>query len=224
MPGPITVYADTVNHYQAGGVGLTWSQLRDGGSAVVTGVSINPTTARHFIVPDGLGGYNFMRTYIQFDLSAITDPINSIELYVNGVSGYTPGNTTYVGYAGNKNPLDNNSGDYGLYLVETNAIGGNELSTIVIQPETFTSCLLDITTYPPRDPLDYYKIALVSEPDFLNTIDGTSGETRINNNSGKIPYLIINGGYPNDVNGVTGTSIIEVSGVLATNIVSIAGV
>ncbi len=222
MASPITIYPDTVNHYQAGGVGLTWSQLRDGDSSVVTGVGINPTTARHFIVPNGLGGYSFMRTYLQFDLTSITDPITSMQLYVNGVSGYTPGNTTYVAYAGNKNPLNNNSSDYNLYLTET--AGGSELSTVVIQPETFKSCLLDITTYPPRDPLDYYKIALVSQPDFLNTVDGTSGETRIHNSSGKIPYLIINGGYPYDVNGIVGSSIVEVSGVSATNIVSIAGV
>jgi hypothetical protein len=221
MPSPITVYADTVNHYIAGGIGLTWSQIRDGDSSVVTGVGVNPTTARHFVIDNGLT-YEFMRTYIQFDLRSITDPITSMQLYVNGVSGFTPGNTTYVAYAGNKSTLSNSSSDYNLYITAT--AGGPELSTITIQPEIFKSCLLDITTYPPRDPLDYYKIALVSQPDFQNTVDGTSGQTRIHNSSGKIPYLIINGGYPNDVNGVTGTSMIKVSGVASADITNIMGI
>ena len=134
MPGPITVYADTVNHYEASGKDLTWSQIRDGDSSVVTGVAVNPTAARHYIADTGLS-YSLWRTYLQFDLRSITDPITSMQLYVNGVSGFTPGNTTYVAYAGNKSALSNSSGDYNTYLFET--AGGSELSTIVIQPEIF---------------------------------------------------------------------------------------
>lgn len=218
MPGPITVYPDTVNHYQAGSVGLTWSQLRDGDSSVVTGVGVNPTTARHFITDNGLS-YSFMRTYIQFDLSSIVDPILSMRLYVQGVAGFTTGNTTYVAYAGNKNGINNDSNDYGVYL---NVNATTELSTIIVQPDVFTSCELDITTYPPANAK--YVVGLVTQPDFLNDVNTLANEVRIHNSVGKIPYLIINGGYPNDVNGIAGTSMVEVSGVLNTNIVSIAGV
>jgi hypothetical protein len=159
---------------------------------------------------------------MQFDLTVVTDPIISIRLYVNGISGFTTGETSYVAYAGNKSTLNNSSGDYNRYLNEL--VGSSELSTIIVRPSQYSSCELDITTYPPRDPLDYYNIALVSDDDFVNNVGGLSGAVRINNSSA-VPYLIVNPeGYVNNVNGVTGTSIVTVSGINAIDIVNIAGV
>ena len=223
MPSQTIIYPDTVNFYQASGDKLTWSELRDGESTVVTGVVINPTAPRYFIADAGAGNYAFARTYMQFDLTVVTDPITSMRLYVNGISGFTTGETSYVAFGARKS-LDNNSGDYNRYL--SNLIGSSELSTIIVRPSQYSSCELDITTYPPDGGggLAYYNIALVSDDDFLNNIGGLSGAVRINNSSA-VPYLIVNPeGYANNVNGVAGTSIVTVSGINATDIVNIAGV
>jgi hypothetical protein len=231
MPGggPYTIYSDTVNAYQASGVGLTWSNLRDGGSGVVTAVGVNPTTARH-LISEGGGNYTFIRTYIQFDISSVTEPITSIQLYLQGTTGYTPGDTTYVAYAGSKNALSNNANDYPLYIAEATAGGGVEISTIVLQGNQYVSCDIDITAYPiygdhPTTPAyQYYNVALVANDDFLNNINGTFADTRINNESGRYPYLVINGGYANNVIGVPGANITTVSGVPSANITNIMGV
>lgn len=222
MPGQTIIYPDTVNVYQASGNKLTWSQLRDGDSTVVTGVIINPSQPRYRIADAGDGNYAFARTYMQFDLTVVTDPITSMRLYVNGISGFTTGETAYVAFSGRKS-LNDNSGDYNRYLNEL--VGSSELSTIIVRPSQYSSCELDITTYPPvAGELARYNIALVSDDDFLNNIGGLSGEVRINNSSA-VPYLIVNPeGYANNVNGVAGTSIVTVSGINATSIVNIAGV
>ena len=224
-----TIYPDTVNFYVASGAGLTWSALRDGSSGVVTGVGVNLATARHSIFQGG-GNYSFTRTYIQFNISSVTEPITSMQLYLQGTTGFTPGDTTYVAYAGSKNGLNNTAGDYESYIVNLANGTGAELSTIVLQGNQYVSCDIDITAYPifgdgPRRPTyQYYNVALVADDDFLNNINRTFADTRINNSSGRYPYLVINGGYANNVIGVPGASITTVSGVPSANITNIMGV
>jgi hypothetical protein len=224
-----TIYPDTVNWYQASRLEVSWSTLRDGDSTVVTATTINATLPRHFIVIGNQGSYVFARTYIQFDISSVAEPITSMQLYVQG-TGSISGNTTYVAYAGSKNALSNNANDYPLYLAEASVGGGAELSTVVITANQYVSCDIDITAYPiygddPTTPAyQYYNIALVADDDFLNNIDGTFGITQIANQSGKYPYLVINGGYANTVNGVPGANITTVSGVPTSDIANIMGV
>ena len=221
-----TIYPDTVNWYQASGLGLSWSTLRDGDGTVVTGTEINGTTPRHFVVITAGADYSFGRTYIQFDISSVAEPITSMKLYVQGTATVS-GNTTYVAYAGSKNALSNDANDYPKYLAEG---GGAELSTVVIPANQYVSCDIDITAYPiygddPSTPAyQYYNIALVADDDFLNNINGTFGLTLIANQSGKYPYLVINGGYANTVNGVPGANITTVSGVPTSDIANIMGV
>jgi len=223
-----TIYPDTVNWYQANRLELSWSTLRDGDGTVVTATQINATLPRHLIVINEDADYIFGRTYIQFDISSVTEPITSMQLYVQG--DIVSGDTTYVAYAGSKNALSNNANDYPLYIANLAEGTGAELATVVIPSNQYVSCNLNFSAYPiygddPTTPAyQYYNIALVADDDFLNNIDGTFGVTQIANQSGKYPYLVINGGYANTVNGVPGANITTVSGVPTSDIANIMGV
>jgi hypothetical protein len=229
--GPYTIYPDTVNWYQTNQV--PWSVARDGDSSVVPagGVNINLNKAFHEIVDAGGGiKYVFSRIYMQFDISNVTEPITSMQLYVQGDT--VSGDTTYVAYAGSKNALSNNANDYPLYIANLAEGTGAELATVVIPSNQYVSCNLNFSAYPiygddPTTPsYQYYNVALVADSDFLNNIGGTFGGTRIvaNNVVGK-PYLVINGsGYANNVSGVPGVNITTVSGVPSADITNIMGV
>jgi hypothetical protein len=232
MPGGIsyTIYPDTVNWYQTDQV--PWSTARDGNSSVVPagGVNINPNKAFHEIVDAGGGiKYVFSRTYMQFDISSVTEPITSMQLYIQG--DIVSGDTTYVAYAGSKNGLDGTANDYQKYINNLAEGTGAELATVVILSNQYVSCNLNFSAYPifGDDPItpsyQYYNVALVADSDFLNNIGGTFVDTRINNSSGRYPYLVINGsGYANNIIGVPGASITTVSGVPSANITNIMGV
>lgn len=208
-----TIYANKVNDYPF--TTVTWSNAR---SAPKGTSNLNPSSPIHRIVDNGIS-FTFVRTYMEFDLSSVTDPITSITLHVNG-NGVT-GNTSYVVYGG-QSALSDGPEDYSLYLVNLN--GSSELSTIVIPYREYASCTLDINTYPPADPPGYYIIGLIADADFLNNDGGTFSGVLINNTD-QLPYLIINGdGYANNVIGVPGASITTVSGVPSANITNIMGV
>jgi len=218
-----TIYPDTVNFYTT--IVDQWSALRDGDGTVVDSTTINSSVPRYGIVDEG-ANYIFARTYIQFDISSVTEPITSMQLYVRG-GAVAVGNTTYVAYAGSKSPLTNSDSDYPLYLAGG---GGAELSTVVIPANQYVSCDIDITAYPihgddPTTPAyQYYNIALVADDDFLNNVNGTFLLNTIRNAPGIYPYLVINGGYANTVNGIPGANITTVSGVPIGNIANIMGV
>lgn len=209
-----TIYASTVNEYTT--ISQDWSVLRDGDSSVVDVVDINPSKAGHRIFQN-ISKFTFVRTYMLFDLSTVVDPITSMNLYLHGYT--STGDTSYVVYGGDK--FTGGAGDYPSYLNELTA---GELSTIIIQSGQYTSCQLDIVNYPPSDPPGDYVIGLVTENDYLNNINLSSSIVRINNNTGIAPYLIINGGYPYNVSGVSGANITTVSGVPSANITNIMGV
>ena len=219
-----TIYPDTVNYHTT--IVDQWSDLRDGDGTVVDSTTINGLSSRYGIAD--VGGYIFNRTYIQFDISGVTEPITSMQLYVRG-GAVAFGNTTYVAYAGSKSPLTNSDSDYPRYLAEKSAGGGAELSTVIIPANQYVSCSIDITAYPiygddPSTPAyQYYNIALVADDDFLNNVNGTFLINTITNAPGMYPYLVINGGYANTVNGIPGANITTVSGVPIGNIANIMG-
>jgi hypothetical protein len=214
----ITIYPDTVNGYKTSN--SSWSSLRNGNSSVVETTSVNDTSTAHRITNE----YKFIRAYIQFDLSGVTEPITSMRLYLYGTS--TNPNTGLISYivAGGQDALNNDATDYPLYL--SNVISNTPLSTVAIATTEYVSCLLDIATYPPSEPPGYYVIGIVADKDFLNLTNELFAETVVDNNTNP-PYLVINEtspGYPYIVNGVPAASIGEVSGVLSSNIVNIIGV
>lgn len=210
-----TIYASTVNEYTT--ISQDWSVLRDGDSSVVSVVETNPSKASHRIFQN-ISKFIFTRTYMLFDLSTVVDPITSMNLYLHG--NLATGDVSYVVYGGDK--FTGNAGDYPSYLNELTA---GELSTITVQLGQYTSCQLDIINYPPSDPPGDYVIGLVANDDYLNNVGSTFSSVRINNSTGTVPYLIINGGsYPYEVNGVLGANITEVSGVPVASITNIMGV
>jgi hypothetical protein len=208
----------------------TWSKARNGGSSVVDTVETPATTFQQYITqPDPLiSDFVFARSYIQFDLSSIDssiNPITSIRLFVWGNT--VTSQQTYIGYSGTS--LSRDSNDWTLYLDNIN--GNNDpLSTVVVESGQYTSCDLDITTYPPQLPpgsvqpfYDLYVIGLITKDDFTNNIDRIDGLVEIDNDANP-PYIVINGGYAYNVSGVLGANITTVSGVPSANIANIIGV
>lgn len=208
----------------------TWSKARGGGSNLVDTVDTPATIFQQYITqPDPLiSDFVFARSYIQFDLSSIDssiNPITSIRLFVWGNT--VTGQQTYIGYSGTSLLRDSN--DWNLYLANING-NSDPLSTVVVESGQYTSCNLDITTYPPQLPpgsvqpfYDLYVIGLITKDDFTNNIDSTDGLVEIDNDANR-PYIVINGGYANDIMGVPGVSITTVSGVPSANITNIMGV
>lgn len=211
---PYTIYATTVNDYDAN-TNDTWANTRGASKGNET---LNPVNPRHSVSFNGVG-WRFIRTYMEFDLSSVTEPITTMTLYVKGQ--VVTGNTSYIAYGGQSSLT--NTGDYSLYLTEL--IGSYALTSGVIT-NTFTAFPLDLTQYPPNDPPGPYVIGLVADVDFNNSENSDFDQVRIENNVGiDVPYLVINAaGYPYEVNGVLGANITEVSGVSVANITNIMGV
>ena len=217
---PYTIQASKVNEYGVGPF-ATWVDARGANKGSVL---TNPTSANHQVTynaggaPDpGSGQWTFSRTYIEFDLSSVIDPITSMTLFVKG---NIIGDISYIAYGG-QTALTDSGGDYTLYL--DNLSGTDYLATGSITLN-YTSFPLDLTTYPPSDPPGYYVIGLIARADFRDSVGNESRNVRINNDT-NIPYLVINQtGYPYEVNGVLGANITEVSGVPVANITNIMGV
>ena len=215
-----TIQRSKVNQY---GMSLaTWAGGRGGGKASVL---TNPSAADHRVVYNGGGApdpaqaqWTFLRTYIEFDLSNVIDPITSMTLFVKGT--VVTGDLSYIAYGG-QTALTDLPGDYTLYL--DNLSGTDYLATGSITLN-YTSFPLDLTTYPPSNPPGYYVIGLIARRDFQNAIGGQSQNIRIDNDA-NIPYLVINQtGYPYEVGGILGANITEVSGVPVASIANIMGV
>ncbi len=204
-----------------------WTNIRPGDGATYVDTFDSAATAfQQYITLTTYPGYIFARSYLTFDLrsiNSVTDPITSIKLFVWGNT--VTGQSTYIGYSGNTLSLDSN--DWNRYL--TNINGNNDpLSTVEVLSGQYTSCDLDIATYPPTIPFgdtfyDRYAIALVTKDDFTNNIDNTDGLVEIDNDANP-PYIVINGGYAYSVNGVPGANITTVSGVPSADITNIMGV
>ena len=92
---PYTIYADTVNDYTT--ISQEWSVLRDGDFSVVDTINTSPTNVTHQIQENSTK-YVFTRTYMDFDLSSVVDPITSIDLYLYGnvVTGATSYDLSYT--------------------------------------------------------------------------------------------------------------------------------
>jgi hypothetical protein len=191
-----------------------WSIARDAiaGDAIDFGSGTNERVGIYL-------DYEIHRTYLIFDITTVTTPVNNAKLYVLTKSVNKPSPTIYAGYGGN-NPKGITS-DYNLYL-ENLSKTGDPLSTIpILSVNEWYSGLLDINAYP-IDPLDgVYVIGLVTEPDFTNTVDGTE-----NGIVGISAYLSINetAGYANTIMGIPGASVATIAGVPAANIANIMGV
>jgi hypothetical protein len=193
----------------------------------VDNVRVNTADVRHGIDSSQVAvAYTFYRTYIQFDISGVTEPITSMRLYIYSDSP-TLGQTTYVAYAGSRKGLNSTAVDYPLYLTE--GAGRAELATISTIEKEYVSCNLNFAEYPifgddPTTPqYQNYNIALVADDDFLNNIDGSFGSIMVNNDDYP-PYIVINGGYVNNVIGIPGANIATVSGVPSADITNIMGV
>jgi hypothetical protein len=219
---PYTIQASKVNEYGIGPF-ATWTEGRNANKGSVL---VNQNNANHRVTYNedlgapspGQGQWTFTRTYIEFDLSSVIDPITSMTLFVKGFT--VTGGTSYIAYGG-QTALTDAGGDYSLYLA--NLSGTDYLATGPITLN-YTSFPLDLTTYPPSDPPGYYVIGLIASVDFTNDVGGESQNVRIDNDT-NIPYLIINQtGYPYEVSGVIGANITEVSGVPVASIVNIMGV
>jgi hypothetical protein len=216
-----TIQASKVNEYSVGPF-VTWTEGRDASKGSVL---INQTRANHQVIynaggaPDpGQAQWTFTRTYIEFDLSSVTEPITSMTLFVKGT--IVTGGTSYIAYGG-QTALTDAGGDYSLYLA--NLSGTDYLATGPITLN-YTSFPLDLPTYPPSDPPGYYVIGLIASVDFTNDVGGESQNVRIDNDT-NIPYLVINQtGYPYEVSGVLGANITEVSAVPVASIANIMGV
>lgn len=209
-----TIFPDVVCDYiTTEGV---WSDIRIDTGASVDTVNVEPTEPQHSIEQPA-SKFIFKRTYMEFDLSSITDTIVDIELRVFGETA--SGNSSFVVYGGS-NALTKTSVDFPLYL--TNLLG-SELGQIEILYRANATCTLDIVTYPPTPK---YIVGLVSAEDFLDTINTPSPRVTINNTT-QLPRLqvsTISAGYANTVNGVPGANITSVSGVSVANITNIMGV
>ena len=195
-----------------------WSTARDAAESdsITAG---DGTDERVMLVDVGGGNYFFSRTYLIFDITTVTTPVNNAKLYVRANTSVKFSPTIYAAYGGNK-PIGITS-NYSLYLDNLSKTG-DPLSTIpILSRGEWYSGLLDINVYP-IDPVDsLYVIGLVTEPDFTNAVDGTE-----NGIVGISAYLSINetAGYPNAVMGVAGANISTVSGVPSANIANIMGV
>jgi hypothetical protein len=205
-----------------------WTNIRPGDGSYVDTFSSSPLKFQQYITsPTPPNSFVFARSYISFDLRGIdssTDPIISIKLFVWGTT--VTGQRTYIGYSGNFLSRTSNE-NWRLYLDNING-NGDPLSTVVVESEKYISCDLDIATYPPTIPIgqnfyDVYVIGLITENDFTNNIDSTDGLVEIDNDANP-PYIVINGGYANNIIGVPGASIITVSGVPSADITNIMGV
>jgi hypothetical protein len=199
-------------HYK---VDKDWSTARDAvaSDSIIAGNETNERVGLY-------SGYEIHRTYLIFDITTVTTPVNNAKLYVRAnTSVNKPSPTIYAAYGGN-NPKGITS-DYSLYLDNLSKTG-DPLSTIpILSRGEWYSGLLDINVYP-IDPADsLYVIGLVTEPDFTNAVDGTE-----NGIVGISAYLSINetAGYPNAVMGTAGANISTVSGIPSANISKVMGV
>lgn len=211
---PYTIYASTVNDYDANTTD-TWANTRAASKGTETINSINP---RHSVSFNGVG-WRFIRTYIEFDLSSVTEPITTMTLYVRGRT--VTGNTSYMAYGGQSTLASTNG--YAYYL---DNLSGTDFLAVGSITNTFTAFPLDLTQYPPNDPPGPYVIGLIADVDFNNLENSSFNQVTIYNNVGiDVPYLVINQtGYPYEVNGVLGANITEVSGVPVASIANIMGV
>ena len=92
------------------------------------------------LIDDGGGNFAFYRTYMNFDISAITDPIVNAKLYIKFAS-VPSAETIYVAYGDNKGMTIGSNSGYNLYL-QNLARDGEFLSTIPISTSlswSFTS-------------------------------------------------------------------------------------
>ena len=216
-----TIQRSKVGEYGIGPF-TTWASGR---GASKGSVLTNQPSANHRVVYNGGGApdpaqaqWTFLRTYIEFDLSSVIDPITSMTLFVKGT--VVTGDLSYIAYGG-QTALTDSGGDYALYL--DNLSGADYLATGSIALN-YTSFPLDLTTYPPSDPPGYYIIGLIARNDFVNNVGAESQNVRIDNDA-NTPYLVINQtGYPYEVGGILGANITEVSGVPVASIANIMGV
>ena len=170
----VQVYPTTVNTYSTNF--NNWNALRNGGSSIVSSVTVDGGIASHGVVPSDFaqGDYQFYRTYMEFDLSGIdpiTNPITDIRLYLYGYDADAL-SRTYVVHGGSKATLSNDENDWDKYIGAV--IGNNRLSRITIDINRYTFCRLNLVTYPPFIDGNTglyvpYVIGLVADSDFFDS-------------------------------------------------------
>ena len=212
------------NTYSYTPITWSWSNARD--AATATTVDTTGETLRASILENNI----LQRSYLEFDLSSITDTITKIELFLYVDALDNPPQEYNIVYGGSGS-LRNNLSEYSLYLDKIATVDKIPvpLSTFLVNSTgVYSSCSLDIINYPTSST---YVVGLVCKPDFLNDVNVYQNEIAVssidNRRSNQHPYLKIthgSSGYPNTVMGVASANISTIMGVPTANISKVMGV
>jgi hypothetical protein len=170
------------------------------------------------VTDDGGSTFEFIRSYVSFDISSITEPITgmSLNIYVESL------NYDYIAVTYSGTRIFQNNTDYSLYINE----GEIEWSErIILSVDQYNEIPLDSEILPYPDPSTdpTLVIGLIDVNDFDKTgVGGYSVTVNSSESSEKRPYLKISTsppvGYPNTVMGVSSSSISTVNGINISNI------
>jgi hypothetical protein len=169
------------------------------------------------LIDEGGGTFQFIRTYLLFDLSSITEPISDIYLglYVESVTGR---GDIVIAYGGTS--LQQKEDDYPSYITS----GEREWSSRQpLTTEQYNEFYLDpnLKQYPNPSINPFLVIGVVTENDF-DSVDVGGLTTVFTSSEGRdTPYLRIetsSASYTNTVMGVLSSSISTINGTNISNI------
>jgi hypothetical protein len=218
MPTTATLYP-TASYWHIKG-DASWSTARN----AVSSDDVFP------INPADVGirsGYNFTRTYLSFNLSAIPggSTIDSITISLKRLDGLVSSYSPIIAYAGNAR-VSRAVNEYGLYI--DNISGKISLDVITLPDDRnyYTSRGFDLAVYP-VSPGDVLSVGIIDPADFNNTDGVTSNFYLFDiDPAGNQPYIEVTytagSGYSKPVMGIS--NFTDLNGISSANIASVMGV